>query len=159
MCRRSGHKVKGWVYCASVRGTRAMLTCCAHALLSSIPYTSLTHSAGASVNWCASRTSSAGAVYGSEHLYYHYFPRPEAAEQSASSSGVAGAMQRWGSNAARESEGGGGREKGRGGRGWAGLGLDRAGLPPQVAGASVGCRRGAVEGLMWIARVAKIRMA
>ena len=68
-------------------------------------------------------------------------------------------MQRWGSNAARESEGGGGREKGRGGRGWAGLGLDRAGLPPQVAGASVGCRRGAVEGLMWIARVAKIRMA
>ena len=41
-----------------------------------------------------------------------------------------------------------------------GLGLDRAGLAPQVAGASVlGCRRGAVEGLMWLARVAKIRMA
>ena len=68
-------------------------------------------------------------------------------------------MQRWGSFAARESEGGGGREKGRGGRGWAGMGLYRAGLPPPVAGAGVGCRRGAVEGLMWIARVAKIRMA
>ena len=68
-------------------------------------------------------------------------------------------MQRWGSQAAREIEGRGGREKGRGGRGWAGLGPDRAGLPPQVAGASVGCRRGAVEGLMWIARVAKTQRA
>ena len=67
-------------------------------------------------------------------------------------------MQRWGSNAARESEGGGGREKGRGGRGWAGLGLDRAGLSSLVAGAGAGCRRGAVERLKQIARVAKMCM-
>ena len=42
MCRRSGYKVKRWVYCASVRGTRPMLTCCAGALLSSIPYIHIT---------------------------------------------------------------------------------------------------------------------
>ena len=71
MCRRSGYQVKRWVYCASVRGTRPMLTCCAGALLLSIPYTSLSHNAGATCKWHASRTSSAETISCSEHLYYH----------------------------------------------------------------------------------------